>query len=55
MDFNTRSAALNYVTLFQSTQIKHIDITQQQGDSSLLDTTESSIPTSTEDQLSTIR
>ena len=49
------SAVLNYHTLLLSAQTQHKDITQQQKNSTLLHTTKSSMPTSTEDQLSTMR
>ena len=52
---NLRSAALNYHILFLSTQTQEKDTTQQQTNSSLINITKSSMPTSTEDQLSTIR
>ena len=55
IDCNPRSPALNCHTLSLATQTQHKDITQQQKYTTLLNITKSSMPTSREDQRSTMR
>ena len=55
MDPNSSLAVLKYHILFLSTRMQHKGITQEQKTSTLLNTTKSSMPISTEDQLHTLR